>query len=97
MSCHDSNSILSTAALPLPDAGKPAQLPFGRDGLQMSKRAQIPRIPAAPAQDMEAYNFPLPFLDDDGSIECPPGFVSSADPGDLMSSTDCLCRHSGMR
>ena len=39
---------------------------------------------------MEAYNFPLPFLDDDGSTECPPGFVSSADPGDLMSSTGLL-------
>lgn len=38
----------------------------------------------ASSQDMEAYGFPLPFLDDDGSAECPPGFVSSASPGQAM-------------
>ena len=52
-------------------------------GCKLASVLRSLKISAALAQDMEAYNFPLPFLDDDGSTECPPGFVSSADPGDM--------------
>lgn len=47
----------------------------------------------SPMQEMEAHCFPLPVFDDDGDVQCPPGFVSSTTPGESRHCTCNPCSH----
>lgn len=42
-------------------------------------------------EQMEANNYPLPEIDDEGHMACPAGFIATQPAGLLSSITPCVC------